>query len=262
MRVIRTTRRVEGNAGDRGRPTWYGMRILAAAGDSDKVTAEIRIYDNIGYWGINAGDFARDLEALGQVDEIHLLINSGGGDVFDGFAIYNMLREHEARIETKIEGLAASIASVIALAGDTVGIHATAFVMIHNPWGVVVGDANEMRAFADTLDKVAGPMVSLYAAKMSEDADDIREMLDAETWFDGNEAVDAGFADELLGATSDETGDEGDGEAAATARPDLAAYRNTPAELGGSAAPDGESIIDLMRRRVRQSQLEVELDRE
>jgi ATP-dependent protease ClpP protease subunit len=238
------------------------MRPVAGKGDAD--VAEIRIFDSIGYWGVTAADFAEDLAGLGAVDEIRLLINSGGGDVFDGFAIYNLLREHPATISTRIEGLAASIASVIALAGDTVGIHSTAFVMIHNPWGVVVGDAAEMRAFADTLDKVAEPMVATYAAKMGEAPKDIRSMLEAETWFTGDEAVNAGFADELLGSaeTADESDSDGDGDTAAAVRPELDAYRNTPEELGGTAAPAGESVVDLMRRRIRQSQLEIEIDRE
>jgi len=174
--------------------TWYQIQ---AKKDKPKA-AEISIHDEIGMWGVSASAFMRDLRGMGELDEIHLSIHSPGGDVLDGWAIYNSLKNSKAKITARVEGLAASMASVILMAADTVEIPENAYVMIHNPWGLAIGDADEMRDTADLLDKLGNGLVNAYASRTGNSEKDIREMMDAETWMDGKEAVERGFADKLL----------------------------------------------------------------
>jgi ATP-dependent Clp endopeptidase proteolytic subunit ClpP len=172
--------------------SWYSMRALARG------SVEILLYDEIGAWGISAKQFATDLLACGDVSQINLRIHSPGGDVFAGMAIYNTLKAHPARLDVYIDGLAASMASVIAMAGDTVFMPSNAMMMIHKPWGVQGGDADEMRRYAELLDKVETTLVQAYAAKTGKSPEEIHALLKAETWMDGGEAVAAGFADQLI----------------------------------------------------------------
>lgn len=172
--------------------SWYTIRA-AARGE-----AEVMLYDDIGAWGISARQFARDLAALGDVSQINLRIHSGGGDVMDGTAMYNILRGHSARVVVYIDGMAASMASVVAMAGDVIYMPANATMMVHKPWGGQVGDADDMRDYADLLDKVEGTLIQAYARKTGKTPEDIAAMLKKTTWMDGNEAVAAGFADQVL----------------------------------------------------------------
>ncbi|HGP0083435.1 TPA: head maturation protease, ClpP-related, partial [Pseudomonas aeruginosa] len=122
---------------------------------------------------------------------------SPGGDVFEGTAIYNLLRNHPASVDVYIDGLAASMASVIAMAGDTIYMPENAMMMVHKPWGIQGGDADDMRRYAELLDKVEDTLVMAYANKTGKSADDIKALLKEETWMNGREAVAAGFADQL-----------------------------------------------------------------
>lgn len=178
--------------------TWYQIKAKA---DKPK-SADISIHDEIGLWGISASAFMRDLRGMGDLDEINLSIHSSGGDVLEGWAIYNAIKNNKARVTARVEGLAASMASVILMAADTVEIPENAYVMIHNPWGFAVGDAEEMRDTADLLDKLGNGLVNAYASRTGNDEKDIREWMDAETWMDGKEAVERGFADKLIGAVA------------------------------------------------------------
>lgn len=178
--------------------TWYQIKAKA---DKPK-SADISIHDEIGLWGVSASQFMRDLRGMGELDEINLSIHSPGGDVLDGWAIYNSLKNNKARVTARVEGLAASMASVILMAADTVEIPENAYIMIHNPWGFAVGDAEEMRDTADLLDKLGNGLVNAYASRTGNDEDEIREMMSAETWMDGKEAVERGFADKLIGAVA------------------------------------------------------------
>ena len=171
--------------------SWF--EIKAAAGNS----ADIYIYDEIGYWGITAVDFADQLRELGAVSTINLHINSPGGSVFDGIAIYNLLKNHKATITAYIDGLAASMGSVIPMAADRIVMPENAIMMIHNPWGGASGDAEEMRKTADILDKIKSSLMSVYIARTGKTEDEISDIMNAETWYTGAEAVAAGFADEL-----------------------------------------------------------------
>ncbi|WP_395593076.1 ClpP-like prohead protease/major capsid protein fusion protein (plasmid) [Pseudomonas sp. B26140] len=172
--------------------SWYAMRALAGG------TLEIMMYDEIGAWGITAKQFVLDLLAAGDVSQINVRIHSPGGDVFEGMAIYNALKGHPAYVSVYIDGLAASMASVVAMAGDRVYIPANAMMMIHKPWGVQGGDAEAMRQYAALLDKVESNLVQAYVAKTGKTSEEIHALLSAETWMEGGEAVAAGFADVLI----------------------------------------------------------------
>lgn len=175
-----------------GRNDWYRMSAKA-----DGVTAEVHIYDEIGYWGVTAQDFIRDLQLLdvGQID-VHL--NTPGGDVFEGIAIYNALRQHPANIAVYVDSLAASIGSVIAMAGDKVIMAKYSTMMIHEASGVAIGaNAQEMRTMADLLDKTSQNLAQVYADRSGTDVEDWRDRMKAETWFSAEEAVEFGLADEV-----------------------------------------------------------------
>lgn len=161
-------------------------------------TADIYIYDEIGGWGISARRFTEDLISLGNLSHINLHIHSPGGEVFDGIAIYNQLKNHSATITVYIDGLAASMASVIAMVGDTVIMPKNAMMMIHKPWGVSWGDANDMREYADLLDKLENVLIPAYVAKTGKTTEEITAMLEQETWLDGDECVEQGFADKVI----------------------------------------------------------------
>lgn len=173
---------------------WYKIENKA-----DK--AEIWIYESIGedFWsggGVTAKKFQEELAAI-KAKQIDLHINSPGGAVFEGVTIYNLIKQHEASVTTYIDGLAASIASVIALAGDRVVMADNALFMIHNPSGLVMGTSGDMRKMADVLDKIRSTMSGVYSGKSGKPEDEINTMLDEETWMTAAEAKEAGFVDEI-----------------------------------------------------------------
>jgi ATP-dependent Clp endopeptidase proteolytic subunit ClpP len=197
--------------------TWY-----AIAPKSENKQAEISIFDEIGMFGVSAKSFLADLQRIPADHTILLKIHSPGGEVFDGNAIFNAL-QRRGNVEVQIEGIAASMATVISLAGAPVKMAANGFYMIHNPWGVAMGDAEDLRDQAALLDKIRANMVSAYAAKSGQSTEQITEWMDDETWFSAAEAQAAGFVDEV----TDEIR-----IAASANRPKLLAkYRNTPAAL-------------------------------
>lgn len=185
----RTSHRPKANAGRNN--SWFRMQAKANS------AADIYIYDEIGYWGITAKQFVKDLQALGDITQINLHINSPGGDVFDGIAIFNALKNHGASITVHIDGLAASMASVIAMVGNPVIMPENTMMMIHKPWGFAGGDANDMRDYADLLDKVENVLIPAYVAKTGKSAEEVAAMLDDETWMDGKECLALGFADQV-----------------------------------------------------------------
>ena len=161
-------------------------------------TAEISIFDEIGMWGVTAKQFISDLKALGDVKDITLSLNSPGGSVFDGLAIYNALRSSGANVTVKVMGIAASIASVIAMAGKKIVMPEDTFMMVHNPWSFAIGNANDMREMADVLDKLGESLVGTYVSRTGKSAEAVKALLDAETYLTAAEAVDLGFADEMI----------------------------------------------------------------
>lgn len=157
--------------------------------------AEVCIYDEIGMWGISAKDFLTELKGVGN-RRIVLRINSPGGEVFDGLAIFNRLSEHAPGVEVRIDGIAASMASVIAMVGSPIKMAENALMMIHDPNGICMGDAGDMRDLADMLDKVKGCLVGAYTKKTGKSAEDIAAMMAEETWLNATEAKEQGFIDE------------------------------------------------------------------
>ena len=141
--------------------------------------------------------FYDELQALGDITDLHVHINSYGGHVSAGSAIYSLLKQHPAKVTVHVDGFALSAASLIAMAGDEVIMPGNAMMMIHNPWGLSMGDAGALRKEADVLDKMRESMVAAYHAKTGIGRDELIEMLDAETWFTAEEAVEKGFADTI-----------------------------------------------------------------
>ena len=169
--------------------TWYNR----------KADDTIEITDDIGGFGVSAKSFLNDMKAING-DTINLSINSPGGDVFAGVAIYNALRSSGKKVNVKVLGIAASAASLIAMAGDEIEMPENAMMMIHNPWSFAMGDADELRATADVLDKIGNSLVGTYAARSGKDEDEIKALLDAETWMSAQEAVEMGFATKVTPA--------------------------------------------------------------
>lgn len=192
-------------------------------------TGEIWLYDSVGagwFGGMSANDFVKELKNLGKVDTINLHINSPGGAVFDGVAIYNALKGHPARVEVDVDGVAASIASVIAMAGHEIRIADNAMMMIHDPYTMAAGDAAELRKSADLLDQIALVIRSTYAKRTGQDEAQIGAMMAAETWMTASEAFEQGFADAV---TAEQ-------RAAASMNFDFSAFRHAPKNIGTSAA--------------------------
>lgn len=214
-------------------------RIQAAAAGAREAT--VYVYDYIGGWdGISARDLVPQLQAL-DVDTIHLRINSPGGDVFEGVTLFNAFRQHRAKVVTHIDGLAASIASVIALAGDEVRIGPGAFFMIHDPWVVAIGTAAELRQTADTVDKVSeASVIATYVQASGVEREQIVSWMAEETWFSADEAVEHGFADAIDEAIEAEASVDGF---------DLSGFRRTPAALleRRTAAGSAPTVRNLER---------------
>ena len=186
------------------------MNKFYALEKSDNGTATIHLYDEIGAFGSGSKEFLADLAKLdGQ--HLHLRINSPGGSVVEGTAIYNALRRHKGGLTVHIDALAASMASVIAMSGSPVYIADNALLMIHNPWTVSAGDSEQLRKEAALLDKLKSTLVNAYTRKTGIDQEQIGEMMNAETWLDAVEAVALGFADAIEEGVA----------AAATATPEI-----------------------------------------
>lgn len=202
-------------------------------------TGELLLYGEISdatWWGdeVTPKQFKEDLDALGDITALNVYINSPGGDVFAGQAIHSMLKRHSATITVYVDGLAASIASVIAEAGDKVIMPSNAMFMVHNPWTYGMGNADDFRKLADDLDKIAESMIAAYLSKAKDlDRDKLVEIMNAETWLTAQEAIEYGFADELEDAK--------DYAASLTGR-FLNLYDNTPEDLPliAKGKPKGE----------------------
>lgn len=198
---------------------WYEIKASAQG-------AEVMIYDEIGAFGISAKQFADDIKKLGDIKHMTVRLNSPGGSVIDGNAIYTTLKNHKAKVTVHIDSVALSMGSVIAMAGDHVAMAQNGLMMIHNPWGGAIGDADELRKTADVMDKMKSTLVRIYTTKtgMSEEA--INDMMNEETWMDADEALQFGFIDEITGAVD------------MAANFDLSAFRNVPERLTQSAVAD------------------------
>ena len=167
-----------------------------AVDTSDGLTV-LRIYDEIWWLGVNAQDIADTLDDI-ETPQIRVELNSPGGDVFDGIAIYNALRNHPAEVVTRVDGVAASIASVIAQAGDRREVMASGQLMIHNAWGMTIGDTGDHEEMARILSQQDGIIAGIYASRSGRDVAGFRELMAAETWMDAERAVAEGLADTII----------------------------------------------------------------
>ncbi|EOV9595185.1 head maturation protease, ClpP-related [Cronobacter dublinensis] len=228
---------------------WNGSIRAARDGDNS-----ISIFDVIGadYWGegVTASRIAGALRSLNGED-VTVNINSPGGDMFEGLAIYNLLREYDGKVTVKVLGLAASAASIIAMAGDEVQIGRGAFLMIHNCWVYAMGNRHDLAQIATDMAPFDKAMSDIYQARSGLDAATVDKMMDGETYIGGSEAVEKGFADSLLSA--DEIADDDESPVAALRKLDaLLAKANTPrserrkllkalsgSTPGAAATPDG-----------------------
>lgn len=216
-------------------------RIFAAAKTNDN-QLELLVYDSIGEsWfggGVTAEAVKQKLNEAGDVSKITVRINSPGGDVFEASAIYSVLSQHKAKVECYVDGLAASAAFTIAMAGDEIHISESAMMMCHNALGMCFGNGNEMREMAGLLDKVSGVMRDIYSAKSGMKADEVQSLMDAETWMTAAEAVEYGFADDVV--KRDPTDDE---EAKALAASyDLSKFKNSKPKATNPEAKDTKSV--------------------
>ncbi|MEG7877487.1 Clp protease ClpP [Bacillus cereus group sp. Sample62] len=192
-------------------------------------TADLYLYVEIASWGggyyaHSAKSFKQELDNMGDINTLNVYINSPGGDVFEGVAIYNMLKRHKAHVNVHVDGLAASIASVIAMAADTIHMPSNAMMMIHNAWLYTAGNSNDLREAADMLDKVNTSIRQSYMQKAGDgiSEEDLTKLMDDETWLTAQECLDYGLCDVVESAT----------EIAASVNKDMFnRYKNTPEDL-------------------------------
>lgn len=185
-RLKRPTARLQNNRTD-----WYRIQ-------NKSTKPEIFIYDEIGYFGHTAKGFADELAEV-TAENLTVHLNSPGGDIFDGLAIYQALKDHPANVTVVVDGLAASIASVIAMAADKLVMAPKSTMMIHDGWSMGVGNAADLRKLADLLDKQSDIIASVYADRSGQPADFWRDRMRDETWYNAEEALAAGLIDEIEG---------------------------------------------------------------
>jgi ATP-dependent Clp protease protease subunit len=234
---------VRGDIVPRALDRWNGT--IRAAAEEER---SISIFDVIGvdYWtgeGVTAKRIAGALRTLGK-GPVTVHVNSPGGDMFEGLAIYNLLREHPGEVTVKVLGLAASAASVIAMAGDTIQIARAGFLMVHNAWVMAVGNRHDLRDYADTLEPFDRAMADIYAARAGIELKAAQKLMDAETWIGGADAIEQGFADELLPSDQVEKGE--DKTSAASVRRVEAALR-----AAGMPAAEAKRVISELKAGAR-----------
>lgn len=227
-------------------------------------TGELTLYGEISeysWWGdeITPKQFKEDLDALGDIETLNVYINSPGGDVFAGQAIHSMLKRHKAKVHVYIDGLAASIASVIAMAGDIIYMPRNAMMMIHNPWTFGFGNAMDFRRLADDLDKIRESLIAAYESRSALTKDEIIEKLDAETWLSADDCLEYGFCDEI---------EDEKQVAACLDKEVLGRYKNTPEGLlanepepnpGPDPGPDPNEEVKARELQKKMLALELEL---
>lgn len=202
--------------------------------------AELLVFGDIGdefMGGITAKMFQEELKSLGDVKNINVKINSGGGLAFDGVSMRNSLLSHPAHVTVEVMGLAASAASIVAMGGDTVLMRSGSMLMIHLPFGLVLGTAEDMRKQAGILDQLTEELIKIYRAKTNKRDHTLRAMLTAETWMSGEQAVEEGFADKVVNAP------------AVKASLDPSRFLNCPREWLEGQAESKPKIADPWRSR-------------
>jgi len=177
--------------------SWFNVKA-ADANAPGEVAGEVSIRGFIGEWGVTDRDFIASVEALGDVDTINVRINSRGGEVDHAFSIFNYLKAHKATVNVRVDGVAMSSGSIIAMAGDHIEMPANTLMMVHNPWTFASGSAADLRKEADNLDAFESALRATYMARTGKTEDEIKALLDDETYMTAAEAVELGFADVVL----------------------------------------------------------------
>ncbi|OXI76707.1 peptidase S14 [Burkholderia sp. AU31280] len=210
---------------------WWDIRAQANATGGSEV--EIRIYGEIGFWGTDAEMFAAKLdEVASTATSIVVAINSLGGDVFDAFAIYNAVRRYAGKVTGRVDGVAASAASLILMACDTIEMPSNARLMIHNPHTFAAGEAGDLRRLADLLDSTSDSMLAAYVERSGRTAEEVRTIMDAETWLTAAQAKEQGFCDTIVDPVRI--------AAYAGAARHAARFTSVPAEIMAALESDGE----------------------
>ena len=180
---------------------WFLVILLLVPCLVHADTPKLYVYDVIGGWDLDASEFVQAVHAI-DAKAIDLHVNSPGGFVYDGVAIYEALRDHSAKVAVHIDGLAASAASFLAMAGDTVEIARAGRMMIHDAQGIGIGSPADLREYADLLDSVSDDISGIYAARAGGKPKDWRAAMTATTWYSASQAVDAKLADRVAGAAT------------------------------------------------------------
>ena len=225
---------------------WYSLKAFK---EGEKNVAVLSIDDAIdSIFGLDANALAANIRAL-EADEIKVFVNSPGGDVFSGISLYNALKSHPATVKTYNTGLAASISSVIMLAGDEVYTYENSLTMIHNAWGRVVGNASELRETANVLDKIDDQIVGIYQKATGMDKIIIEEMMAKETWLSSAEAREIGFSETIEDKT-----------AKTQMAFDLSVFKNTPQEIKNITNKDtmeaAKKELDIKKHRDERNEME------
>ncbi|AZV00733.1 capsid maturation protease [Gordonia phage Kiko] len=248
MKLPESARRVRALATPERR-RWFDIRN---ADESDTGPVEVLIYDEIDpFWGVSAAVFVRELSQVDADRDLTVRINSPGGDVYEGIAILNALRGRDGKVTTIVDGLAASIASVIAMAGTERVMMPNSELMIHDPWMLTIGNAEDMQSAADNLGRIADNLASIYAERAGGTAEEWRAVMQAETWYSAAEAVDAGLAVRVEELPSTKTSDKD----RAAAQFDLSIFKHA----GRAAAP---APVALAHNRTSAAEAEVPTGKE
>ena len=205
--------------------SFFQMKASADNKSADVfIMGEITKYAWEEYGEMSSIVFKNELDKLGEVETIHLYINSPGGSVFEGIAIYNMLQRHNARVIVHVDALAASIASVIAMVGDEIRMPKNSMLMIHNAWTWASGNAEQLRKAADDIERINQSAIQTYLAKAGDSLDEetLKQLLDGETWLSADEAVSYGLADIV---------EEANQAVACVDEKLLKQYKNTPQQI-------------------------------
>lgn len=231
---------------------WFAIEQKSLTNQSTEDTTDVYIYQEIDwFWGISADDFIQELNEV-TTPNINLRLNSPGGEVFDAIAIYNALVSHPANVTVYVDSLAASAASLIAMCGDKIVMMVGSQMMIHDAMGVSIGNAAELRDYADWMDKQSDNIASIYARRAGGEASEWRDRMIAETWLFADEAVEIGLADEVFSKPSNADNEDPDKtdepDPADPNEPDEGEEDDSPMPMPEEEDTE-DSIQDLMKVR-------------
>jgi ATP-dependent Clp protease, protease subunit len=229
--------------------------MFRASLKADSRTLELEVYEEIGlnWWdgsGVTAKGVKEQLDTTEGYDRIAVRINSPGGDAFEGVAIMNLLKAQKKPVDVFVDGIAASAASIIAMAGDTITMGKSAMMMVHNAWTVCAGDGEDMRKCAEMLDRISASIGQAYMSRTGKSAGEIKSIMDAETWMNGEECVAEGFATAVA-----EDGDADSALALAKSFRSLAKMKNVPEKLKAQDAADEVDEVEIEEPKVAASNL-------